>query len=276
MEQFASTPLTPDAMGRQLSDAILMKTVLEGKDFQTARKEASEEAEDSPPTTPPSSQNTPVRETRQPDFFLEIQSVQITQVSLEIQTPDASLSIQATRIEAQRVTLSASRGPVNAPQDPLVIDMDGTGPRTTGKTDAQAFDLMGDGDQRLTSFVSGNTAFLALDRNGNGRIDDGKELFGDQHGAADGYAELSRFDQNQDQQINHQDDVYAELRLLYGNGTLQNLSQAGIASIQLNAQNSSSLTTGGDQTFKRSTVELDTGQRLQSYALYLQRFDAQA
>ena len=70
-------------------------------------------------------------------------------------------------------TSSGSRPPAAGsgppPQDPLVIDLDGAGPRTTGAEGAQVFDLAGDGVFKPTSFVTGGTAFLALDRNGDGK-----------------------------------------------------------------------------------------------------------
>jgi hypothetical protein len=62
-------------------------------------------------------------------------------------------------------------------------------------------------------------AFLALDRNGNGLIDDGSELFGtatrkrDGTLAANGFEALSEFDDNADGRIDHSDGVYARLRL---------------------------------------------------------------
>ena len=60
-------------------------------------------------------------------------------------------------------------------------------------------DLDADGRMDSISVPTGDDALLALDRNGNGRIDDGRELFGDQHGAANGFAELARFDDNGDE-----------------------------------------------------------------------------
>lgn len=74
---------------------------------------------------------------------------------------------------------------------------------------------------------------MAIDRNGDGEINDGRELFGDQHGAKDGFAELSKFDDNLDGLIDQQDGVFSSLVLLRADGSQQGLADAGIKSISL-------------------------------------------
>lgn len=63
---------------------------------------------------------------------------------------------------------------------PIIINMDRNGYKLIGMTAAVSFDLKGDGIQRRIGWTreGSDEAFLALDRNGNGRIDDGTELFG--------------------------------------------------------------------------------------------------
>ncbi len=125
--------------------------------------------------------------------------------------------------------------------DPLVLDLAGNGFSTRGLNDSVRFDLNADGRVDSISAPSGDDALLALDRNGNGRIDDGKELFGDQHGASNGFAELSKFDDNGDGRIDQQDSVFEHLSLLrfdaQGRQQLQSLSEAGVSVIHLQAQN---------------------------------------
>mgnify|MGYP000032171524 CR=1 FL=1 len=82
-------------------------------------------------------------------------------------------------------------------------------------------------------WINGADALLALDRNGDGKINDGRELFGDQNGAKDGFDELAKFDDNLDGLIDKQDHVFSSLVLLRANGDQLSLSEAGIKSISL-------------------------------------------
>jgi len=124
--------------------------------------------------------------------------------------------------------------------DPLVLDLAGEGIATSGLDAGVRFDLDGDGTQEQVSFVSGGTWALALDRNGNGTIDDGRELFGDQHGAAHGFEELARFDDNQDGRINAEDEVFSRLRLVQldaaGGQRQQSLEEAQVVAIDTGYQ----------------------------------------
>lgn len=74
---------------------------------------------------------------------------------------------------------------------------------------------------------STEAAFLALDRNGHHRIDDGGELFADPHCAANGCEEVAEFDANHDHSIVSVDPVFADLQLLYGDGTTTSWDQQG-------------------------------------------------
>jgi hypothetical protein len=86
---------------------------------------------------------------------------------------------------------------------------------------------------------------LVLDRNGNGRIDDGGELFGNHSGSgpgwANGFAALAEFDSNRDGRIDASDAAFASLRVwkdansngLTDAGELLTLQQAGVGSLSL-------------------------------------------
>lgn len=83
-------------------------------------------------------------------------------------------------------------------RDPLVLDLDGDGIETLGITSTTQvlFDYDGDGVKTGTGWIKADDGFVVLDRNGNGTIDNGGELFGDQTlvggaKASDGFAALS-------------------------------------------------------------------------------------
>ena len=124
--------------------------------------------------------------------------------------------------------------------DPLVLDLAGNGFSTSGLARSVRFDLDADGKLDQISVPTGDDALLAYDRNANGRIDDGRELFGDQNGAANGFAELRKYDDNGDGRIDNQDAIFERLSLLrfdaQGRQSSQSLSQAGVSAIDLQAR----------------------------------------
>ena len=69
---------------------------------------------------------------------------------------------------------------VYSPGSPIIVDTGGKGYHLTSLEDGVLFDLDGDGQVENVSWTRGDAenAFLAFDRNGNGTIDDGTELFG--------------------------------------------------------------------------------------------------
>ena len=151
--------------------------------------------------------------------------------------------------------------------DPLVLDLDGDGIELTGVDDGAQFDLDADGSMDQTAFVSGDDGLLALDRNGNGVIDDGGELFGDQHGAVNGFDELARFDDNADGRIDAADAVFSSLRVLYdvdGDGLialheLGTLAALNIASIDLAVQDTDEAAAGGNRLTQQGTFTRTDG-----------------
>lgn len=265
----------------QLRDALLLKTSLEGKDFQTARKELA--AAVGEPVSGDSisygllAESTSNPPSVQEGYFLELTQANLVHLQADIQTADGQIHVEATSLTYSHLEILGSSQPLastsSGSKDPLVLDMDGQGPKTTGQTGARAFDLAGNGDFRPTSFVTGGSAFLALDRNGNGQIDSGLELFGDQHGAANGFEELSKFDDNGDHQITKADPVFGQLQLLYGDGRQMPLSASGIQALSVAAHPSAGSTSGGDSILHASEATTADGRTVSAYALGLQRFD---
>lgn len=160
--------------------------------------------------------------------------------------PDAppSVTVQASDFQAlasqRELELNVSINAEPQRTDPLALDLAGNGFSTSGLSRTVSFDLDADGQLEQISVPTGDDALLALDRNGNGRIDDGRELFGDQNGAANGFAELRKYDDNGDGRIDAQDAIFERLSLLrfdsQGRQSSQSLSQAGVSAIDLQAR----------------------------------------
>lgn len=150
------------------------------------------------------------------------------------------------------IEITATEGQVQQ-SDPLVFDLDGDGIELTNYRDGARFDLLGNGQQVQAAFVTGGDAFLALDRNGDGLINSGKELFGEQNGAKNGFEELRKLDSNKDGVIDGSDRDFDKLLLFRDNGNgiteegeLVTLAQAGIEAINLGYTNTNERAAGGN------------------------------
>jgi hypothetical protein len=93
--------------------------------------------------------------------------------------------------------------------DPLVINFDGLGAQLSQTR--FAFDLDSDGTPDQIAMLRPGSGMLALDRNGDGIINDGSELFGPTTGR--GFAELARFDEDGNGFIDEGDSIYHKLRI---------------------------------------------------------------
>ncbi|HLO62595.1 MAG TPA: putative Ig domain-containing protein, partial [Azonexus sp.] len=115
--------------------------------------------------------------------------------------------------------------------DPLTLDLNGNGIETVPlKRPPLLFDINDTGIKISTGWIAPSDGLLVLDRNGNGVIDSGAELFGDRTPAygstgvtADGFAALAQEDTNHDGVVNSADANFANLRVW------QDLNQDGIS-----------------------------------------------
>ncbi len=123
--------------------------------------------------------------------------------------------------------------------DPLVINLEGSIPDLS--TDTFSFDLDNDGIKDQISTLASGSGFLALDKNNDGQINQGSELFGTLTG--NGFAELSAYDEDHNSWIDENDSIYDSLQVWLKNEDssekeLFALGEVGIGAIYLNSQQS--------------------------------------
>lgn len=131
---------------------------------------------------------------------------------------------------------------------PIVLAFGGDDERVMFESSATgAFDLAGVGVCAMTDWPSAKTPWLAYDRNGNGRIDDGSELFGSMivlatgARARNGFEALAELDSDGDRRITRNDAAFSKLVLwsdadldrLSSQAELRTLESAGVVSIDV-------------------------------------------
>ena len=137
--------------------------------------------------------------------------------------------------------------------DPLVINLDTDATELSDQT--FYFDLDADGEEEEISMLKGS-GYLALDKNEDGIINDGSELFGTGNG--DGFADLARYDEDGNGWIDENDSIWSKLKIWCkdekGNDVLYKLSDKGVGAICL--QNvSTDFTLQGDRTARDGSTE---------------------
>ena len=128
---------------------------------------------------------------------------------------------------------------------PIVVDLDGDGVETVRQSKTLHFDLDNNGFAEQTGWVGADDGLLVHDLNGNGVIDSGTELFGNNtvltngQKAANGFEAIAELDSNHDGVIDANDTSFASLRIwkdvnengVTDSGELMTLGDAGVASI---------------------------------------------
>ena len=158
------------------------------------------------------------------------------------------------------------------PVDPLILDLDGDGLEITPLSAGVLFDANADTVKTGTAWAAADDGMLVWDRNGNGSIDSGRELFGDEtilangQKAANGFAALAELDTGSlvggimvgagDGKFDANDAQYANLRVwrdlnqdgISQAGELQTLTQSGVQSISLSSTASNTSYANGNAT----------------------------
>lgn len=172
--------------------------------------------------------------------------------------------------QAKNLKISAMIGTTPDPKmktfkyaDPLVLDLDGKGFKITPLSAGVMFDSNGDGIKTNTGWISPANGILVLDRNNNGLIDSGKELFGDEtllsngEKATNGFTALKDLDTGSkvhkqivganDGVLDTRDALFSKLRIwqdfnqdgISQKHELKTLSDCGIISIDLSNRTTS-------------------------------------
>ncbi|NWD66974.1 putative Ig domain-containing protein [Pseudomonas gingeri] len=145
-------------------------------------------------------------------------------------------------------------------RSPLIIDLDGNGVETLSVSEGVHFDLDGNGFSENTGWVGKNDGLLVWDKNNNGQIDSGAELFGNStklssgQNAANGFLALADLDESLDGVFDERDSTFSKLQIwrdvnsdgLVQAGELKSLKDSGISSFDLNYSEPGKIDANGD------------------------------
>ncbi|MFA7291541.1 MAG: VCBS repeat-containing protein [Rhodocyclaceae bacterium] len=145
-----------------------------------------------------------------------------------------TLNLTMSRSYYEETNVSLRLGDaVRQVKDPLILNFSGSAAQLSNQR--FSFDLDTDGKADNINMLASGSGFLALDRNGDGKINDGSELFGAKSG--DGFAELAALDGDSNGWIDENDAAYAELKVwtpdANGGGDLRGLKDANVGAVSL-------------------------------------------
>ena len=134
--------------------------------------------------------------------------------------------------------------------DPLVINLRCNPVSISDKS--FSFDIDCDGKDETIAQMNPESGFLALDKNSDGIINDGSELFGTKTGK--GFSELAEYDSDGNGWIDENDEVYDQLKVWVkdenGKDTLLSLKEANVGAICLGSSKTTFHVTDDDNNLK--------------------------
>jgi hypothetical protein len=160
---------------------------------------------------------------------------------------------------------------------PLAVDLNGDGIKTISIDAGVQFDMNNTGTKVSTGWISAGDAFLAVDENDNGQIDNRSELFGG--GVGEGFAKLATFDSNDDGVVNSNDTDFDRILVWQDNnsngitdaGELNSLNAMGINDVNVtHDKDNFTVDSQGNILGERGTVITTTGASLEMIDVYFQ------
>lgn len=149
------------------------------------------------------------------------------------QTFEFKLSLEMTRHFSEQIDVSFRAGNAVRQKDPLIVNFAGNAAQLADLR--FEIDLDDDGKNETARFTAPGSGFLVFDRNADGKITSGKELFGPTSG--DGFAELALHDSDRNGWIDENDPIYAELKVWTktadGGNQLKTLKDSNVGAISL-------------------------------------------
>ncbi|RXK12457.1 hypothetical protein CP965_07685 [Halarcobacter mediterraneus] len=172
------------------------------------------------------------------ESYYHKQSVEFS-ASIKFQTPNKSYEMSIDLSFSQELYESKSSRMIIGDErfvDPLVVNFDeDINPFDNISPFRFAFDLDSDGETEMIPYLKHGAGFLALDKNENGKIDNGKELFGPQTNY--GFKELAMYDEDNNSFIDENDSIFDKLKIWSidssGNNSLISLLDANVGAIYL-------------------------------------------
>ena len=210
--------------------------------------------------------------------YLDNNSLRLEDINLQIeQTPSDYTIIINDQIIIQKFVINilpvidyvkSAFATAEVQTSPLIVDLDGDGVETIGTNSGVYFDHANDGFKENTGWVGKDDGLLVRDINGNGQIDNGTELFGNNsvlsngQKAKNGFEALKDLDSNQDYVFDQNDAAWNEVKVwkdsnsngIVDEGELLTMEQAGITGFDLNYQSQSRDDANGNAHLQTSTI----------------------
>lgn len=149
------------------------------------------------------------------------------------QTFEFKLELEMTRSFSERIDINYRAGDAVRQKDPLLVNFAGSAAQLADQR--FEIDLDDDGRNESARFAAHGSGFLVFDRNADGKINSGQEMFGPSSG--DGFAELAVFDGDGNGWIDEDDPIFAQLKVWTknadGSDVLRTLKESDVGAISL-------------------------------------------